>query len=137
MTATFNTVRLERDAHVALRTLNRPERLSAMNREMLTELQAALDDVERAAEVRAVVLTGEGANFSSGFDLKEQMEIRPSEVSAWREILDRDFGTVMRFWHLGKPTIAAVEGFCLAGAFELALACDVTIASNDAMFGES
>ena len=64
------------------------------------------------------------------------METRPTGVEAWREILDRDFGTIMRFWHLSKPTIAAVSGYCLAGGCELALCCDITIASEDAIFGE-
>jgi enoyl-CoA hydratase len=64
------------------------------------------------------------------------METRPSGVDAWREILDRDFSTIMRFWHLKKPTIAAVQGYCLAGGCELALSCDITIAAEDAVFGE-
>jgi enoyl-CoA hydratase len=103
---------------------------------MLGELQDALDAVERDPELRALVVTGAGENFSSGFDLKEQMEARPTGTEAWREILDRDFGAIMRFWHLSKPTIAAVSGYCLAGGCELALCCDITIASEDAIFGE-
>ena len=81
-------------------------------------------------------MQGAGAAFSSGFDLKEQMERRPSGVAAWEPILRADFATVMRFWHAPKPTIAAVRGACLAGGFELALACDLTIAADDAFFGE-
>jgi enoyl-CoA hydratase/carnithine racemase len=64
------------------------------------------------------------------------MEQRPEGAQAWREILDLDFDTTMRFWNSPKPTIAAVHGACLAGAFELAMACDITIASEDATFGE-
>jgi enoyl-CoA hydratase/carnithine racemase len=64
------------------------------------------------------------------------MERRPSGTQAWREILDKDFGATMRFWNLAKPTIAAVRGACLAGACEMALACDITIAAEDAFFGE-
>ena len=64
------------------------------------------------------------------------MERAPSGFDAWREILDRDFAAVMRFWHCKKPTIAAVQGYCLAGGCELALACDITIAAEDAVFGE-
>jgi enoyl-CoA hydratase len=116
--------------------LARPQRLNAIDKRMLSELQHALDEVERDEEVRALVVTGAGGNFSSGFDLKEQMEARPSGVDAWREILDRDFSTVMRFWHLKKPTVAAVQGYCLAGGCELALTCDITIAAEDAVFGE-
>jgi enoyl-CoA hydratase len=103
---------------------------------MLSELQHALDEVERDEEIRVLVVTGSGGNFSSGFDLKEQMESQPIGVDAWRETLNRDFSTVMRFWHLKKPTIAAVQGYCLAGGCELALSCDITIAAEDAVFGE-
>jgi enoyl-CoA hydratase len=121
---------------VARITLNRPERANALNQAMLTEIGQALDEAEGNAAVRAIVVRGSGAAFSSGFDLKEQMERRPTGVAQWRPILRKDFDTVMRFWHCPKPTIAAVRGPCLAGACELALACDLTIAAEDAFFGE-
>lgn len=136
MSDAYQTIRLQRRGAVALLTLARPQRLNAIDKRMLGELQLSLDEVERDEEIRALVITGAGGNFSSGFDLKEQMETRPSGVDAWREILDRDFSTIMRFWHLKKPTIAAVQGYCLAGGCELALSCDITIAAEDAVFGE-
>jgi enoyl-CoA hydratase len=132
----YETIRLHRDREVGVLTLARPQRLNALNKKMLYELQVALDTVESDSDIRVLVVTGSGGNFSSGFDLKEQMEVRPEGERAWREILDRDSNTVMRFWHLSKPTIAAVNGYCLAGGFELALACDITIAGEDAIFGE-
>jgi enoyl-CoA hydratase len=132
----YQTIRLERRGAVALLTLARPERLNAIDRRMLNELQLALDDVERDDELRVLVVQGAGGNFSSGFDLKEQMQARPTGHDAWRQILDRDFSIVTRFWHLKKPTIAAVQGYCLAGGCELALCCDITIAAEDAVFGE-
>jgi len=132
----YSTILYERIGHVALLTLNRPERLNAMNRVMLEEINRACDTAAADAEVRALVVTGAGNAFSSGFDLKEQMEARPTGTAAWRKILDDDFGATMRFWSLAKPTIAAVHGHCLAGACELALACDITIAAEDAVFGE-
>ena len=136
MSDTYETIGLERAGEVALLTLARPQRLNAINRQMLGELEVALDQVERDDTLRVLVVKGAGGNFSSGFDLKEQMEARPSGEQAWREILDRDFAGIMRFWHLRKPTIAAVEGYCLAGGCELALCCDITIAAEDAIFGE-
>jgi enoyl-CoA hydratase/carnithine racemase len=136
MSDAYKAIHLQRSGAVSLLTLARPQRLNAIDKQMLGELQHALDAVERDEEVRALVVTGAGGNFSSGFDLKEQLESRPSGVDAWREILDRDFSTVMRFWHLKKPTIAAIQGYCLAGGCELALSCDITIASEDAVFGE-
>jgi enoyl-CoA hydratase/carnithine racemase len=117
-------------------TLSRPERANALNGLMLDEIGKAVDLAEADNGVRAVIVTGAGAAFSSGFDLKEQMEKRPTGVGQWRPLLRKDFDAVMRFWHCPKPTIAAVRGPCLAGAFELALACDMTIASETAFFGE-
>jgi enoyl-CoA hydratase/carnithine racemase len=107
-----------------------------MNATMLTELAGAVDAAEQDDAVRAVIVRGAGTAFSSGFDLKEQMERRPTGIAQWRPILRKDFDVPMRFWHSPKPTIAAVRGPCLAGACELALACDITIASPDAFFGE-
>lgn len=132
----FATILLETIDGVARITLNRPERANALNQAMLSEIGQALDAAESDAAVRAIVVRGAGAAFSSGFDLKEQMERRPTGVAQWRPVLRKDFDTVMRFWHCPKPTIAAVRGPCLAGACELALACDLTIAAEDAFFGE-
>jgi enoyl-CoA hydratase len=136
LSAAFETITLHNDGAVARLTLNRPQLLNAINKQMLGELQTALDAVEQDESVRVLVVAGAGGNFSSGFDLKEQMEAQPSGREVWREILDRDFSAVTRFWSLKKPTIAAVEGYCLAGAFELAMCCDITIAADDATFGE-
>ncbi len=121
---------------VALITLNRPDRLNAMNKAMLEEMRAACDAAEADDSVRAVVLTGAGRAFSSGFDLKEQAADPPQGVEGWRPALRRDFDAIMRFWHLSKPTVAAVRGPALAGGCELALACDITVAAEDALFGE-
>ena len=133
---TYATIFVEKLGTVARLTLNRPERANALNKAMLEEIGAALDQAERDADVRALIVRGAGSAFSSGFDLKEQMERQPRGIDEWRPILRRDFDTVMRFWHFPRPTIAAVRGPCLAGACELALACDMTIASEDAFFGE-
>jgi enoyl-CoA hydratase len=78
MSDAYQTIRLQRCGAVALLTLARPQRLNAIDKRMLGELQLSLDEVERDEEVRALVVTGAGGNFSSGFDLKEQMETRPS-----------------------------------------------------------
>src|SRR5215207_9693300 len=132
----FTTIIFEKLGPVARITLNRPERTNALNQTMLGEIGEALDDAECDGELKAIIVCGAGSAFSSGFDLKEQMERQPSGVVQWRPILRNDFDTVMRFWHCPKPTIAAVRGACLAGACELALACDMTVAAEDAFFGE-
>jgi enoyl-CoA hydratase len=126
----------QRQDDLALITLNRPERANAMHRPMLDEMAAACAAIEADDGVRAVVLTGAGNAFSSGFDLKEQAENPPRGVAGWRPVLRGDFDAVMQFWHLSKPVIAAVNGLALASGFELACACDITIAGEDAIFGE-
>ena len=132
----FTTIVLEKIGAVARLTLNRPRRANALNAVMLGEIGKALDEIENDPGSRALIVRGAGAAFSSGFDLKEQMERRPKGVEEWHDILRHDFDTIMRFWHFTLPTIATVRGACLAGACELALACDMTIAADDAFFGE-
>jgi enoyl-CoA hydratase/carnithine racemase len=116
--------------------LARPERANALNQAMLLEIGAALDELEYEARIGALIIIGAGPGFSSGFDLTEQMEDQRTGVQDWHPVLRRAFDTIMRFWHFPCPTIAAVRGPCLVGACELALACDITIASEDAYFGE-
>lgn len=132
----FETLLYESRAGVGVLTLNRPTRRNAINARMLTEFVTVLDEVDADPDIRALVVTGANGSFSSGFDLQEQMERRPVGVSVWRDILQKDFNGIMRFWSLTKPVIAAVEGYCLAAGFELALACDITIAASNAVFGE-
>jgi enoyl-CoA hydratase len=132
----FTTIKFECEDNVAHVILNRPERLNALGKTSLIEINAAMDRAEADADVRVIVISGAGRAFSSGFDLKDQMENRPEGAQVWRDILDLDFNTTMRFWNSPKPTIAAVHGACLAGAFELALSCDITVAAEDAVFGE-
>lgn len=129
-------VRYQKIGRVGRITLDRPERTNALNQAMLGEIGRALDMAEADGEVGAVIVTGAGTAFSSGFDLKDQMEASPAGIGDWRPLLRNDFDTVMRFWHCPKPTIAAVRGPCLAGACELALACDLTVAAEGAFFGE-
>ena len=121
---------------VAVISLNRPERLNAMDQAMLKELNQAAERAEQDDRIRAVVLTGAGNAFSSGFDLKAQAENTPQGVNEWRPVLKRNFDACMSFWHLAKPTVAAVHGPALAGACELSMACDITIADETAIFGE-
>lgn len=131
-----SSVLYERRGSVGLITLNRPNRMNAMDQQMLLDLGVVLDRAEADPDTGAVVVTGAGKGFSSGFDLKSQAENTPQGVEQWRPALRRDFDTVMRFWHLSKPTIAAVHGPALAGSCELAMACDITIAAASATFGE-
>ena len=111
----YEMILLQREGPVANLQLNRPERVNALGKAMLLEIQDAMDALESDPEVRSIVLSGAGRGFSSGFDLKEQMTRRPEGAAVWREILELDFSTTMRFWDSPKPTIAAIHGPCMAG----------------------
>ena len=132
----YQNIRVASAGGVAQIELHRPERINALNKAMLLEINAAMDAFEADAAVRVIVLSGAGRGFSSGFDLKEQMERRPEGAAIWREVLQLDYSTTLRFWDSPKPTIAAIHGACMAGAFEMALACDLSVCSTDAVFGE-
>lgn len=129
----FETVEYQREGSLALITLNRPDKHNAIDAAMMQELAAALDAAEADEAVRAVVLHGAGRSFSSGFQIGTLDRSSPDAV---RRGLRADFDLILRFWDSPKPTVAAVHGYCLGGAFELALACDTTVASADALFGE-
>src|SRR5262245_29998871 len=95
----YSTIIVETIGPVARLTLSRPERANALTQAMLGEIGQALDDAERDPNIRTLIVRGAGTAFSSGFDLKEQMERRPRGVDQWRTILRNDFDTIMRFWH--------------------------------------
>jgi enoyl-CoA hydratase len=126
----------ERRDAIAVLTLNRPDKLNAINAAMIDGLHRALDAAEADDAVRAVVLFGAGRAFSSGFDLDMETgdEGRPDPLAV-RRALENDFRIIMRFWDCPKVTIAAVHRYCLGSAMELALACDLTIAADDCVFG--
>jgi len=130
-----NSLTYEVDGPIATLTLNRPDKLNAINSDMIEAINLAMDDAEDNYNVRAIILQAEGRAFSAGFDLDDEVW-DSKEESNIRQALESDFNMVMRFWDSPKPTVAAVQGYCLGGAMEMALACDITIASNDALFGE-
>jgi len=117
-------------------TLNRPEKLNAIDASMVEALRARLHDAATDDRVRVVVLAGAGRAFSSGYDIGEEIEHGYDDAASWRRVLERDLALAMDLWALPKPTIAAVHGWCLGGACELAMACDMIVAADDARFGE-
>src|SRR5919198_1507176 len=106
----YETIDYEKQGGIGVVTLNRPECLNAINRRMIDELNALLDAIAADPDVRAVVLTGAGRAFCSGFDLKEGAATPKQGIADWRPVIQRDFDIILRFWHLAKPTIAAVHG---------------------------
>src|SRR5712692_4800964 len=132
----MSTVLLERRGPAAWITLNRPEKLNAMNEDLVRELRKTLTAVEADDEVKVVVLTGAGRAFSAGYDISEEVTGRIEGADQWRTVLALDVDLAMQLWSLSRPTIAAVRGWCLAGACELAMACDMIVATEDSRFGE-
>jgi enoyl-CoA hydratase/carnithine racemase len=132
----YETIEYESRGPVGLITLNRPDRLNAINEQMLDDLDELLDAIEVDDDVRVVVLQGAGRAFCSGFDLKDEAEAKDQGVVDFMPSMQRDLASIMRLWYFPKPTIAAVHGYAIAGGCELALACDLTVASEDFKLGE-
>jgi len=135
-TQQFETIEYEQRGPIGLVTLNRPDRLNAINEQMLADLGRVLDDIESNADVRVVVLQGAGRSFCSGFDLKDEAVAEHKGVVDLLPSMQYDLDSIMRLWRFPKPTIAAVHGYAIAGGCELALACDLTVASEDFKLGE-
>jgi enoyl-CoA hydratase len=135
----FETVIYEKDGPLAWITLNRPEKLNAITQSMAAEILLATDKAQCDGEVLVIILKGAGRAFSAGFDLELDEEPERTEeekLQALKSELHNDFELIMRFWHSPKPTVAAVHTYCLGGAMELAIACDITIAATGCRFGE-
>jgi enoyl-CoA hydratase/carnithine racemase len=120
------------EAGITILSLNRPEVLNAVNTALIERLDVLLSEAGAAPAVRAVVLAGAGGRaFCSGMDLKERAGMTPPELARQRRRLIGLLGYLHRF---PKPTVAAVAGVAMGGGFELALCCDLLVASEDARF---
>lgn len=115
---------------------NRARQLNAFNNELMTAAIAAIDEFNSNSDVRVILVSGEGRAFSAGFDLKAASERSLETAADWRRQLELQFDFIMSFWNARVPTIALVHGYCLAGAFEASLACDMTVAAEGSFFGE-
>jgi len=131
----YECIEVAIDEAVASVTLNRPKKLNALSDQLMTELTSALDDIAKDDKIRVVVLTGAGRAFCSGFDVTPRAVPR-STIQEWREHVRIGIGAMKRIWTLPQPVVAKVRGACVGGGFDLALCCDLTVASEDAFFGE-
>jgi enoyl-CoA hydratase/3-hydroxyacyl-CoA dehydrogenase len=131
---TLRDVRLSIDGAIATITMSRPEALNALNSKVLHELKDLLAQVGANRALRAVIITGEGNAFVAGADIKE-MQALAAEPDAIRDFTEFGLGVLRDIETLPQPVIAAINGFALGGGLELALACDIRIASSEARFG--
>ena len=136
MNSEYTVITVDVAENVGVIKINRPRQLNAINSTVVSEVTRAMRELTERNDVRAIVLGGEGRAFSAGFDLKESAEKSYTTVAQWRKVIDADFNFIMQFWDCPKPTICAVQGHCLGGGLELAVACDITIADKTAIFGE-
>ncbi len=138
----FTTVRYETADRKAYITLNRPERLNAINREMPGEIAAAVDRANQDRDVRVIILQGEGRAFCAGYDLKEFAEGDGewNQPPVWDPIADyrgmkQNTDNFFSLWRSMKPVIGKIHGHAVAGGSDIALSCDIVIAADDTRIG--
>ena len=127
---TYETIIFEKEDGIGIVTLNRPERLNAINLQLIFDLEDVLDEIYQDEEVKTLILTGAGRGFCAGADVKG-----PASPITTRRPLRTRYMFYNRLEDLGKPVIAAINGPCNGGGLEIALCCDFRIASEAADFG--
>jgi enoyl-CoA hydratase len=127
----FENLFVERDGAVAIVTLNRPQQLNALSYGLVKDLSLAMQALDEDDSVRVIIVTGGQKVFAAGADIKEMAELGPFDAPVRDRLAYRD-----RINGISKPVIAAVSGFALGGGCELAMSCDIIIASETAQFGQ-
>ena len=128
---TYQNILVSKEGNVGILHLNRPKVLNALNSELMVELVSALEELDKDQSVHSMILTGGEDVFAAGADLREMVEATPVDL-----VLGRRFELWDRIRKISKPIIAAVSGYCLGGGNELAMNCDIIIASETAIFGQ-
>jgi enoyl-CoA hydratase/carnithine racemase len=140
----YENILYEVDDAIATITLNRPQALNAISPALERELHAALDEADADKQARVVILTGAGRAFCSGYDLSapEERRKRPPEVSVgeflagWQDTSMQGVWKIIHLWQVSKPIIAALNGWTMGGGLWYSTACDITIASERAVFAQ-
>lgn len=127
----YETILIEVYERVGVVRLNRPQALNALNNTLIKELMDALQDFDSDTSIGAMVITGNERAFAAGADIKEM-----ADASAVEMLTGDHIGYFDRIMHIKKPIIAAVSGWCLGGGNELAMSCDMIVASQSARFGQ-
>lgn len=130
----YEHITLAREGNIGIITVNRPEVLNALNRQTLMELKTAFLEFDEDAKIRAFIVTGSGPKaFVAGADINELNGLSPIEGLKFMHLGQEVFGLLEK---MGTPSIAAVNGYALGGGCELAMACDLRVASTNAKFGQ-
>lgn len=129
----FETLNYEVKNGIAYITVNRPDALNALSRKVLSELQKVFETVENDPEAKVAIITGEGRAFVAGADISQMVDLTGLEG---QEMMKQGAAVMNYIENVGKPVIAAVNGFALGGGCELAMSCDIRIASEKARFGQ-
>ena len=134
---TYENILYAVDDRVATITMNRPTKMNAMSLDLCAEVKDAVAKADADPEVRVVILTGAGGKaFSAGYDLADPKAAKYREnVATWNARMNHDLDYNYSVWRCSKPVIAMIDGYCLAGALELAQMCDVRYCSDDSKFG--
>ena len=127
----YQNVFVTREGAIGIVQLNRPKVLNALNFEVMSELVSALEELDREAAVKVIILTGGERAFAAGADLAQMSQATPVDL-----VLGRRFELWDRIRKISKPIIAVVSGYCLGGGNELAMNCDLIVASETATFGQ-
>ncbi len=136
----FQDVLLEKKNHIAQLTLNRPQSLNAISRELIGGLIEAAEYIEHDSEIRVVIITGAGDRaFCAGLDLKKSIQPGETILDKWNvrtvhDALENCRNSLTMYEKLPIPIIAAINGYCLGGGIEISLVCDIRLASDDAIF---
>lgn len=132
--AEYSTILLSKEDGIATLTINRPKALNALNSTVLDEMSAAFDDLAADDDVQVVIVTGSGEKaFVAGADITQ---MRPMNAGEGKAFAEKGEGLFLKIDHFPKPVIAAVNGFALGGGCELAMACDIRLASEKAKIGQ-
>ena len=129
----FENLRYAREGSIGILTIYRPKALNALNKDLLVELNRAVDMIAVDRSIDVLVITGEGKSFVAGADITEMKDMNSEQGREWGELGASVF---MKIEKLKVPVIAAVNGFALGGGCELAMCCDIRIASENAKFGQ-
>jgi enoyl-CoA hydratase len=129
----YENLIFEIEGKVAIITMNRPKALNALNSDLLTELNTALDEVEKNPAIKGAIITGSGKAFVAGADISQMSTFNPEEARLYM-ILGQN--TFKHIEDIEKPIMAAVNGFAFGGGNELCMACDFRYASEKAIFGQ-